>query len=274
MGVGKSRFPPVVPDSSSIKASKALQSIPSSSSISSTGLIGDPHARASPSNMNEFMSSKSEMKACYYKREGCSSTLLVGNVPLPTPKENQILVRVLAAAVNPYDIKMRANHISSSSFRHEQSQSFKITGVDFSGIVVDISSCADSVYDVGDMVYGMCSPDENGSAAEYVCVHQDHVALAPKRARSPYFTEAEIASLPTVGLTVLEAFEPYVLHCAKQVAKRNRVQLQEHVQQRSISLQAAAAAAAAAGTEAVGNEEHDDSVSDSGTGTLICSYVM
>lgn len=228
--------------------------------------------RASPSDMNEFVSSKSEMKACYYKREGCSSTLLVGNVPLPTPKENQILVRVLAAAVNPYDIKMRANHISSSSFGHEQTQSFKITGVDFSGIVVDISSCADSVYDVGDMVYGMCSPDENGSTAEYVCVHQDHVALAPKRARSPYFTEAEIASLPTVGLTVLEAFEPYVLHCAKQAAKKqNRVQLQEHVQQRSISLQAAAAAA---GAEAAGNEEHDDSVSDSGTGALIRSYVM
>jgi len=232
MGTGKSRPTPApAPKSESVSGAKkwvkALRPIPKTEkechSLTSLSEVSSGIDTSGPAATNglymssEFMRTKCEMKAAYYERGGNSSTLVVGNVPLPQPKENEITVRVLAAAVNPYDIKLRSNHFPGN-------KPFKVVGTDFSGVVVDISHCSDSIYDVGDNVFGNCVHSQYGSTAEFVCVDQNHVALSPKRARPPYFTEAEIASLPTVGLTVLEAFEPFVLDCEAQAQAQAQAQ--------------------------------------------------
>ena len=44
---------------------------------------------------------------------GPSAVMMIGPVPRPVPKRNEIIVRVLASAVNPIDIKLRANPMST-----------------------------------------------------------------------------------------------------------------------------------------------------------------
>ncbi|MFK7986078.1 MAG: hypothetical protein AB8I08_08600 [Sandaracinaceae bacterium] len=49
-----------------------------------------------------------KMKAAYFSSRGdpMSDVLVVKDVPRPTPKKGQILVRIVAAAMNPVDWKM------------------------------------------------------------------------------------------------------------------------------------------------------------------------
>ena len=157
------------------------------------------------------------MQAAYYNREGASSTLVVAPFAIPKPKDEEMLIRILASSVNPVDVKMRATPMT------ERVRPLpKITGCDFSGVVVDISACSDPKMDVGDLVFGII-PDlfaNQGTCCEFICMREEYIAHAPKRAKPPLFTEAEIASLPLVGLTVLQAFEPFVQACEREYASK------------------------------------------------------
>src|SRR4051794_34037904 len=83
------------------------------------------------------------------------------NIPVPTPKENEVLVEVHAVGVNPVDWK-----IVEGLF--EVPAKFpRIVGQDFSGTVIDAGQATHG-YQKGDLVYGFA----NGSYAEYVSVKE------------------------------------------------------------------------------------------------------
>lgn len=46
-------------------------------------------------------------KAWYYEEHGPKEVLKMGYFPIPTPKDDQLLVQVKAAALNPIDFKIR-----------------------------------------------------------------------------------------------------------------------------------------------------------------------
>ncbi|GKD42827.1 2-methylene-furan-3-one reductase, partial [Tanacetum coccineum] len=46
-------------------------------------------------------------KAWYYEEHGSKEVLKLGYFPIPTPKHDQLLVQVKAAALNPIDFKIR-----------------------------------------------------------------------------------------------------------------------------------------------------------------------
>lgn len=55
-------------------------------------------------------------KAWLYEEYGSKEVLKLGNVPFPTPNNNQLLVQVRAASLNPIDFKRRQRPIFPSLF--------------------------------------------------------------------------------------------------------------------------------------------------------------
>lgn len=116
------------------------------------------------------------------------------DVPLPQPNEHEILVRVLAAGVNPADWKTRDAGERRLPF---------VLGQDFAGIVVDAGTHAHK-YAIDERVFGIAR--EHGAYAEFTVVPEDDrrqpVAKIPDA-----IGDAEAAALPTAGLTALASLD-------------------------------------------------------------------
>jgi len=109
------------------------------------------------------------------------------DIPQPEPGENEVLVRVRAASINPVDGGIAAGYMKSML-------AVPITlGADFAGDVVAVGEGIDHVKP-GDAVYGM-SPTY-GTFAEYAVVKANGVAHKP---RSLDYVDA--AAVPLTGLT-------------------------------------------------------------------------
>lgn len=132
------------------------------------------------------------MKAIVMTAVGSADVLGTVTVDRPVTVGSEFLIRVVAAGVNPIDVKTRAGAGAASAI-----SSFPvILGQDFSGVVVE-SPYEAHAFQPGDEVYGMTSvPRLAGSYAEYMAVPA--VALAKKpRALS----HAEAAAVPVAALT-------------------------------------------------------------------------
>ncbi|KAG6429562.1 hypothetical protein SASPL_107614 [Salvia splendens] len=117
----------------------------------------------------------SEMKAWSYSEYGGVDVLkLDNNVAVPEIKEDQVLIKVVAAALNPVDSKRRAG-----KFKATDSPLPTVPGYDVAGVVVKF-----------------------GSLGEYTAVEEKLVALKPKN-----IGFAEAASLPLALETAYEGLE-------------------------------------------------------------------
>ncbi|MBK4735005.1 zinc-dependent alcohol dehydrogenase family protein [Noviherbaspirillum pedocola] len=116
-------------------------------------------------------------------------------VPRPTPKAGEVLVRIFASGVNPIDHKIRTGVAP-----YAMPELPAIIGTDLAGVVVDVG---DGVTDFkpGDEVYGLTGGVRGlpGTLAEYAAV--DARLLAPKPAN---LSMREAAALPLVFLTAWE----------------------------------------------------------------------
>lgn len=134
------------------------------------------------------------MKAIYFEEYGPADVLRYGEQPTPTPKADQILVRVHASSVNPIDWKVRAGSMWLFT-----GQSFpKIPGRDVAGTVAAVG---DNVtrFQPGDRVFGM--PDGVGGAnAEYALLPHEAAAFIPEK-----LSFEEAAAVPLGALTALQA---------------------------------------------------------------------
>jgi NADPH:quinone reductase-like Zn-dependent oxidoreductase len=111
-------------------------------------------------------------------------------LPLPQPRDDEILVRVEAAAVNPVDVKMREGKVTSI-----QAQDLPLTlGRDLSGV---IESCGTAVQGLrkGDEVFAFIGYDR-GAYAQYVMVKSGEFAPKPEN-----LSHVEAAAVPLAGLT-------------------------------------------------------------------------
>lgn len=55
-------------------------------------------------------------KAWFYEVHGPKEVLKLGDFPIPYPGQNQLLVQVCAAALNPIDFKLRCNPLVFTDF--------------------------------------------------------------------------------------------------------------------------------------------------------------
>lgn len=127
------------------------------------------------------------MKAAVVEHLGETGSLK--EIPRPDPAPHEILVRVVAAGVNPIDWKSRdrANHRFPF-----------VLGQDFAGVV---SAPGNRVtkYREGERIFGTT---DHGSYAEYTIVPEDDPAQ-PVAKISDEVGDADAAALPTAGLTAL-----------------------------------------------------------------------
>lgn len=129
------------------------------------------------------------MKAIQIQTYGSADVMTLDDVPMVACEANGLLVRVVAAGVNPVDWKIR-----SGAMAQQLPKKFPITlGQDAAGIVVEVGS-ASSDFKLGDEVFFYADFMHGGTYAEYVAVAAAQVALKPHTV--PF---AAAAALPTAG---------------------------------------------------------------------------
>lgn len=138
------------------------------------------------------------MRAWVQNRYGDESVLeLRDDLQTPTPKDDEVLVRVHAAGLNAADVHLMTGwpylaRLATGLRRPRQ----PVLGTDFAGVATAVGSDVDHVA-VGDAVMGEVM---RGSLAEHVVVPGKAVTRKPESAS---FEEA--AALPMGGLTALQA---------------------------------------------------------------------
>jgi NADPH:quinone reductase-like Zn-dependent oxidoreductase len=158
----------------------------------------------------ENRTTKQTMQAVVAHSYGPPAVLAVEEVPIPRPGPGQIQVRVVAAALNPADLRSLSGVLAELAplrFPH-------IPGSDFAGTVTEVGAGVDR-FAVGDEVFGlglpraasrmaslMSTPQSltTGTMAEYAVFEADTPALA---FRPPGLAPERAATLPIVGLTAL-----------------------------------------------------------------------
>jgi len=119
------------------------------------------------------------MKAAVYSRYGAPDVVAVGEIPTPTPRGDQILVRVRAATVGAADsVARRGAPRYARLFFGVRRPRKPVLGAGFAGDVAAIGPAV-TRFAVGDGVFGNTAPSF-GTHAEYVCLsEQDAVAPMP-----------------------------------------------------------------------------------------------
>ncbi|HSM85293.1 MAG TPA: NADP-dependent oxidoreductase, partial [Candidatus Limnocylindrales bacterium] len=131
------------------------------------------------------------MKSIRIHSYGDSGEMKVEDSVRPRPNDEEVLVRIRAAGVNPVDWKIRAGQM-----RQFIPKSFPFTlGQDLAGEITETGKNV-TQFKAGDEVFGFGS----GSYAEYAVARQNEIALKP---RSVDFTTA--AAIPTACLTAYQA---------------------------------------------------------------------
>lgn len=140
---------------------------------------------------------KAVMQRCY----GSPELLTVEDVSRPMPADDEILVRVKAAAVNPLDWHSAAGwpYIMRLS-NGLGTPSDPSTGVDFAGSVESIGKQV-TKFKPGDEVFG----GRNGAFAEYVVVREAR-AVTHKPAN---VTFEQAAAMPVAAVTALQALRDH-----------------------------------------------------------------
>ncbi len=135
----------------------------------------------------------------------------IKEVPIPDIRSNDVLVKIVAASINPIDIKTK-----DGGLKMLLSYDMPIImGSDFAGIITAVGEKVTN-YSIGDAVYGRVQKNRIGTFAEYIAVDQGAIALKPKNIN---FEEA--ASIPLVGLTSYQA-----LHDIMQIQPEQKVMIQ------------------------------------------------
>ncbi len=150
------------------------------------GLIGTPAFA---------QSTKSTMKAVLIHEYGGPEVLKYEDAPRPEPKEDEILVRVIAAGVNPVDSAPR-------SARFAQFLGIKlpaIPGYDIAG-VVEKTGTKITKFKAGDAIYAYVDLKRGGGYAEFAIVTEKEAAPKPKS-----LTFVEAAAVPVVAETAWQA---------------------------------------------------------------------
>ena len=135
------------------------------------------------------------MKAWHIQKYGGPEVLQFGNLPEPAVADNDVLVQIKAASINPIDWKMR-----DGMMRMILKQKFPlILGNDLSGVVTATGKNV-SRFSIGDEVFARPDKHSIGALAERIAVAEDEVAIKP-----PSLDFEHAAALPLVGLTSLQA---------------------------------------------------------------------
>ena len=118
------------------------------------------------------------MKAAVYIKTKSGKVLEILDVETPTPKDNEVLIKVRAASLNPLDWRLKSRR----------------PGVDVAGEVVTVGKRV-TQFKPGDSVFGTC----RGAFAEHACTPETALLSKPDA-----LTFDQAACVPIAGLTALQ----------------------------------------------------------------------
>src|SRR6266852_2491761 len=134
------------------------------------------------------------MKAIVHCEYGGPDVLTLRDVEKPAPNDNQVLVRVRAASVNPLDLTIRGLWLLRPISGMRKPKDTRL-GVDYAGTVEEVGKNV-TQFKPGDEVFG----GRSGALAEYVCVLSDRaVVLKPAKV-----TFEQAAAVPVAAITALQ----------------------------------------------------------------------
>jgi NADPH:quinone reductase-like Zn-dependent oxidoreductase len=139
------------------------------------------------------VAAQTSMKAIVIHQSGGPQVLKYEDALRPQPKDDEILIRVMAAAVNPVDVAIREGRFGRSG------ASPFIPGMDVAGVVEQAGRKVTG-FKKGDAVYAYLSFEEQGGYAEFAVAKESHAALKPK---SIDFEHA--AAVPLAATTAWQA---------------------------------------------------------------------
>ena len=141
------------------------------------------------------------MKAIVRTKYGPPDVLQLQEVKKPTPKDNEVLIKVHASAVNVGDWRaLRGTPFLVRLMMGPIKPRVKILGGEVSGWVEAVGSNAKR-FQVGDEVFGDVADCGRGGLAEYVCAREDILALKPAS-----MTFEEVVTVPFGAGTALYGF--------------------------------------------------------------------
>ena len=119
------------------------------------------------------------MKAIVYTKYGSPDVLQLKDVEKPTPKDDEVLVKVHAASANPADWHlMRAEPFLARLENGLQKPKNTKLGADIAGVIEAVGRNV-TQFHVGDEVFGSLPLNELGGFAEYVCARENALVLKP-----------------------------------------------------------------------------------------------
>src|SRR5258706_1549826 len=168
------------------------------------------------------------MKAFIVDRYGSGDRVRASEVPDSEMREDDVLIEIHAAGVNPLDSKIRDGEFKLL-LRYRLPL---ILGNELAGVVIRVGSRVRR-FKPGDEVYAR--PDKNriGTFAELIAVNEDDLAIKPKS-----LTMEEAASIPVVGLTAWQALieranlkkgQKVLIHAGSGGVGAFAIQLAKHV---------------------------------------------
>lgn len=177
---------------------------------SNTVMRGAIHA---PQRTSNDMTTEATMKAIVTPRYGAPDVLQLQEVAKPTPKADEVLVKIHAAIVSASDVAFRQGDPFIVKLMYGlQKPRFAILGAEFAGEIAAVGAEV-TQFNVGDRVFGL-SGDSFGAYGEYLCLSENKPMITlPVGA-----THAEAVSLLDGAPTAL-----IFLHDVAKVQRGQRV---------------------------------------------------
>ncbi len=140
---------------------------------------------------------ETSMKAVRIHRVGSPEVVVVEEIPVPSPGPNEVLVRVAAAGVAPWDAIIREGKSKVSP------QPPLTLGSDLSGTIAAVGPEVVG-FRTGDEVYGVTNLQFCGAQAEYAVAAAGMIAPKPQS-----LSHVEAASAPVVAVTAWQMLFQY-----------------------------------------------------------------
>ena len=140
------------------------------------------------------------MKTIVYRKFGSPDVLTYEDAPKPTPDNDQVLIRIRAASINPLDWRMMGGGPRMvRALLNLGKPKIKRPGVDVAGEVESIGRNV-TRFKPGDAVFGACK----GALAEYGCAAESKLAMKPEN-----ITFEQAATVTVAALTALQALRDH-----------------------------------------------------------------
>jgi len=143
------------------------------------------------------------MQAVVYAKYGPPEVLQLKQVEKPTPGDNEVLIKVHAAAVNSWDWDLLRGEPLLIRMWGLFKPGYYILGSDIAGVVEEVGHKVKNLKP-GDQVFGDLSGSGWGGFAEYVCAPEDTLVLKPAN-----MTFEQAAAIPQAGVLAYQGLFDY-----------------------------------------------------------------